>query len=337
VNRWAESFQAAGFPLRSAATTVEIKATERLLGVPIPAVLRDLYLAANGFDPIPYDPESEASIDGVFRLMSLSEVEEIHPGLAEWGWNTAERICLFTNDNSDFLAFCVSGPLKGKVLLLAHDAPDFSPVWRNTESCLEAILAVGKKGFPDPFTISGADYPQLAPGSLAEATADNEVIALLRQRLESETGEQRRQDISYQIISLTPFEQTADLLLFLRSEDDYIQEKACQVLGKRRYAAAIPKLAEMAKTGFGNAPGAAVSALSMIQTPEALAVLLEMIETIPPQKVSRITFMNALQEFGVTFHENRRGELFYQLPDEEPEPFRFEGIDNRTRNKLPLP
>jgi hypothetical protein len=55
----------------------------------------------------------------------------------------------------------------------------------------------------------------------------------------------------------------------------WIQARACDILGNRRYEPAIGKLGDIARTGTTNGRGAAMRALGRIGTPAALAQILE--------------------------------------------------------------
>jgi hypothetical protein len=109
------------------------------------------------------------------------------------------------------------------------------------------------------------------------------VVEALRPAFESDEG-QDRIDYACQLMTLTPYERTATLVAFTYEDDMYIQEKACTILGLRRWEPALPRLAELAEGGMVNARTAAIRGLGRIGTPDALRELERIHEALPARE-----------------------------------------------------
>jgi hypothetical protein len=152
--------EAAGFQFNPAATEGEIRALEEALGCALPPDVAALYLHGNGMMPFDYHRRDENHAEGeLFRLMSTQEAADEHAILETCRVSTAGRRCFWTDDESDYAALYVEGPLAGRVCLIWHDDPDVSPVYRSVMSFLAAVAAAGFIPGEEP----AADYPALGP------------------------------------------------------------------------------------------------------------------------------------------------------------------------------
>ena len=86
---------------------------------------------------------------------------------------------------------------------------------------------------------------------------------------------QERINYAYSIMALTPPERTDSLIEYTYDADFYVQERACELLGRRKFEPAVGRLAEVAAMNIANAPMRARWALAEIGTPDALARLRE--------------------------------------------------------------
>jgi hypothetical protein len=178
------------------------------------------------------------------------------------------------------------GLLNGRIRRLSHDGGDSSYLYRSVESFLKAQVMTGLRGF-EYDEAPGRDYPPTAPWTAEWTSEERAATTVLWNRFrempqdhnpdlskkEIQSYHGRREDTASILCSLTPFEDSETLLPLLDDRDFYIQEYACDSLGRRRFAPAIRNLMTVAQRTIANSPIAAVDALKRIGTPEALEVL----------------------------------------------------------------
>ncbi|MES2463541.1 MAG: SMI1/KNR4 family protein [Armatimonadota bacterium] len=215
--------EAAGFRFHLPATPEDIRAMETALGCALPPEIAALYWHGNGMEQFTPDdyPDDHRNDEGdnsesneyddenrpvrqVYRLMSSSEVIEMHPRLVEFGINTYGCCAFWTDDENYAATVYVEGPLEGRVGLLIED--DGSGPWlvfRSVFSFLEAVAACGKSGFLDwlkPSEDHPVDYPALAPLSPEETEADLAAAEGLRQMFVAADDADLRKYYAYRII-----------------------------------------------------------------------------------------------------------------------------------------
>lgn len=256
----------------SAENTEEtIAEVETALGCVLPEALRGQYVAPS---------EAPGPDDWVpLRLMSFGEVAAFHAIVEVNGWAAHGLRVFWTDDQSNYAGLYLAGPLAGKVCFVSHDETDLSPVYASLASFLNAMQDARPQGL-DWFRFR-RDYPALGPsGDPASAARDREIAESFQPLYEAAEDDER---VYYAFcrMALTPFEDTDTLLAMTRDEDDYIQERACQILGLRRSAPAIDRLAEVARDGRHNSRMAAIRALGRIGTPAARSRLEELRSLLP--------------------------------------------------------
>jgi hypothetical protein len=259
----------------------DVASLEQLLGNPIPSDLRNLFRQAN-FE------------NGPKGLMKPGQAAIDHEAIRSDGMNW-RTCCPFWSDyNSNFAAMYLAGPLSGKVCFFEHGAPDLSPVYRTLSSFLEALTVAKREGNDwYQWQLLPTDYPtrteyylhrkgQPTPATNSEKTRDLEIAAVLRSQLARlpASAEDDRRYLSYCIIGLTPAENQNAVLEFLNDADPWIQARAATVVGLLRYLPAVPKLADIAFHGPGNAVIASINALGRIGTPECREVLMRCVAAI---------------------------------------------------------
>ncbi len=216
-----------------------------------------------------------------FRLMPIAEAIDFHRIAQCEGWTESGVRVFWSDDNSNYAGFYVTGPLRGRLCYIDHEETDLSPVYRSLRSFLEAMLAAMDEGcdWPDLPT----DYPAYRPTAKPEeAQHDWAAAQALRPLLEGAEDDRERQYAAFCIMALAPFEQTEALLGFLWDDDMWVQERCCAILGRRKYDPAVPQLAEVAIRGGHNGRGAAIKALGAIASEASLAQLLQLIGKLPP-------------------------------------------------------
>lgn len=270
------------------------------------------------------DGEEDGSIGDLFRLMTAAEVREMHPHLESFGFTSFGRRCFWTDDQSNYAAVYVEGPLAGRVCLLSHDGPDPSPVYRSVLSFLAAVGDSGLRGFiyDGPDHKPGADYPALTPraGNMDTAhSADRDALRELWPLFRAATETTEREQYAFAIVALTPFEQTDSILPFTDDQDFFIVQKACTLLGLRRWEPATGRLGEVALHGVSNGRVAATLALGEIGAPAALDALVRAHEGGPVREVngSSWLFERAFAGCGCQIDRSNTFAPRYRLPGSE--------------------
>jgi hypothetical protein len=279
-----------GPPFGPPATEAELAALEAALGLPLPADVAALYRHGNGQSRFTPADHAAGPLGEVFRLMDADEAATEHPGLARYRISANGRRAFWTDDQSNLGLVYVEGPLAGRVTILFHDDPDYSPTHRSVASFLLAVARAGRQGHEGvaPFP----DYPALAPAPETDA-ADWEAARVMAERFEGGGDEDEAAQHAYCAIVLTPYERTDTLLAYARHEDMYVQEKACSVLGLRKWEPAVPLLGEIAMRGQVNGRTAATQALGRIGTPAAHRELARVHDTLPDSEVTGVRWLFA--------------------------------------------
>lgn len=101
------------------ATDLELSAAELELGVSIPEKIREVYRRYNGI------PEYKTKVLP-FHLLPLSEALEINRNFRDGGHYSEiikrySLVCFWGDDESNYAAVFVDGPLQGRVSFLDHD------------------------------------------------------------------------------------------------------------------------------------------------------------------------------------------------------------------------
>jgi len=290
----------------------DVSALENRLGTPIPDDLRRLF-------------RQGSAEDGPGRLMKPTEVTRDYDLIQQTGINWRECCPIWTDDNSNYAALYLAGPLHGKMCFLDHE-PDLSPAYRGLSSFL-AALNVAKKDDKDWYEIP-TDYPiptdfyfhqngQPSPATESEVTGDLEIVDTLKSRLDQlpSTEDDERRYLCFCIIGLTPAKSLHGILEFLLEDEDmWIQERAANVLGFRGFEPAVPQLAKIALHGTGNGVGAAMSALGRIGTADCRDALLK---CLPARGTGYAPYLGAALRACGCESTHDRGKWRYRLPGEK--------------------
>lgn len=263
-----EKYRMLGISLNPPATAEQLQSLEAALDFTLPDGLRLLYEDHNG--------EDKAGTQGLYlplRSMPVDEVIDTHGFVKEFGWASQGLRLFWSDDNSNYAGLYVAGPMEGRVCFINHEEQDLSPVYRSLLSFLDTLL-VGIEAEADWYEFP-RDYPALEPLTPEDAAADWTAAQMLRPLFEAAEDDQKRINYAHCIMALTPPAHTDTLTAYTVDADFYIQERACEILGKRKYEPAIGRLAEVAAMTIPNAPLLARQALAEIGTPEALSRLQE--------------------------------------------------------------
>lgn len=233
----------------------EIRSFEQVLGGELLGTLRLLYA----------DHDGESEFDGLpMRLMTAAEAMEAQEFFVKGGYTPEKAALFWTDDQSNYAGAFLANPMADRVFFLSHDEPDTSPRFRSVNGFLVALLS-GAKSAEDWFDLP-TDYPRTEAVPAVEA--DDTLAADLLSGLDALPEHQRAQVSMYVLNLLSPAR--VDLVTpFLRSDDMWVQERACEVLGAWKCVEAVDELVRVAQGGMHNGKTAAVLALKKIRTPEA--------------------------------------------------------------------
>jgi len=239
-----------GVAFNPPATAAQLQELEDAISAPLPPELREIYLHHNGM---------QSQGDYPFRLMSASEVADTYRELREEEYLSEDVRLFWTDDQDNYAALYVSGPA-GRICLINHDEPDLTPLYRSIESFYQAMTAAARAGqdwYEMARSLASPEADALPEEQAKELALANEYF----ERYRSATVPAKRKSLAFKAMQLLPSSESHRLLEFLGSGDMWIQERACTLLGKRGYTAAIPALAEVARSGKHNGRIAALIAL----------------------------------------------------------------------------
>lgn len=299
-------FRTHNLAFNKGATPQELHSLQATLGYPLPAELLLLYQDHNGV--------TEESPDFPFRLMPINEVIQLHDPIRsaaqEWGWLEYGNRVFWTDDSGNGAGLYLGGLLVDHVCFTNHEVTDLSPVYRSLRSFLETMLDNSSPGID--WSEMPTDYPGCAPFKDSDASkADWDVAQSLQTEFQSAEDEGDRGYYAFCIMALTPFEHTESLLSFIWDEDQWVQERCCEILGCRKYKPAIPQLAEVATQGSHNGRLAAIKALGRIGTGPCLEHLLRLVKLLPEGWGPELA--GALQKCGCEV-THTKGNWCYRLP-----------------------
>lgn len=239
------------------ASSAAIEALAAALGYPIPEAVLALYRDHDGLptgSPLP------------MRLLSTSEATSTNAALRQPNLELSSRIAVFwTDDDSNYAGVFTSGQLQGRVCLLEHDEPADWPKYQSVASLCRRLVSAWRAGLG--WYDMPHDYPVL--DSMDVLPEDRAIGLHLLDRYSQAPDTPASIRAAFGAMQLLPPADTELLLPLLRSTDMWVQERACQVLGLRKFAPAIEALSEVAMSGMHNGRAASLIALRQIDTPEA--------------------------------------------------------------------
>ncbi|GCF73289.1 TPA: hypothetical protein ACGW7B_001894 [Bacillus nitratireducens] len=207
-------------------------------------------------DPIYLKHKNDFSI----RLLSFEEATEVYVDLHE-NVNISEVFPLWTDDNSNYIAVYMLGPLTGKVCFIDHEEIDLSPVYPSVQTLINTLLESPE--------IDWYELPKYYPCSKENADErqqDVHTIKELKNLLKQpELTEEKRAHYLFSIMALTPYTHLHEIIPFLEESDMWVQERAAEILGFHRYVPAREKLNWVKEHGQYNGKMAAELALKRIE------------------------------------------------------------------------
>jgi hypothetical protein len=257
MNTYLSALRSIGAAINPPASASALRALEDALGWELTSDLRALYDDHGGVRtcrlPMRFMSPTEAGD-------TLVAVRRNFPSLLDAGAGL-----FWTDDNSNYAGVFLAEPLRGRVFFLDHEEPIDAPRFRSVQSfCTSMLAAAGSDWAGMP-----SDYPRLANPADIERDEDRAVAVALLRILEEAPSPDGYARSAHCALNLLPPYDFAQVLPLLRSADMGVQERAAQVLGLWRCAAAVPALLQVGRTGMHNGQVAAVRALQRIGTSEA--------------------------------------------------------------------
>lgn len=236
---------------------------EAYLGGPLPSPVAALYDAPDPIGPV----------HDLMRLLSPAEAIETNRALREFDSERDPDFYFFwTDDNSNFAGVYLSGELAPRVALYDHEEPSDTPAYFGVES-FQAARALGAESGLAWYELT-ADYPVVGAAASPHAEADRALAHKYLQAYREDPA--NRQRLAFLAMNLLPPDETESICELMSSEDMWVQERACQVVGLRKHQPAITRLKQVAIGGLHTGRVAAILALKKMETPEARGVLEEL-------------------------------------------------------------
>jgi hypothetical protein len=246
--------------LAAPATAAEIDGLARVLGVPLPSAIRDIY-EHHGCEELDF---------GELRLMSPAEAADAITDLRTFDvpFDDHELGAFWTDDNANYVGVFASGELAGRVFRIDHDEPGPEPHWRSVESFYDALLDARDAGL-DWWDLA-TDYPrEPTDQDAADDALASRLFALHHDRPGSSAGRRA----VFRALALSSATHEAQVVSLLRSDDMWVQERAVQILGHWRWEPAVADIVDVVRNGQHNGRTAGIHALRRMGSPAAHVAL----------------------------------------------------------------
>lgn len=255
---------------------IHVDRLQSYLGCTLLPGLRALYERGDGERYVEDDEPLPSNENRPMRLMSTDEVIEWHDSFSQF-CDLRGSCPFWIGDNSELAAVYLSGPLQGRVYFWNYDGRNDSIAYRSIDSFLNALSDAARLGsdwyqMPTDYYVDTEYYlhgpavclPASAEDYAADLRARDE---LLQQYKQSVTPDEAAEHYyTFNIMALTAPNRSHDLLSFLDPDDMWIPERACHIIGLRRYEPAVDQLVALVRRGRANAERAALVALASIGT-----------------------------------------------------------------------
>lgn len=183
------------------------------------------------------------------RLMRPKEVIETAEILRESAevYSPSPRArYLFTDDGSNWVGVFVRGPLKGKLTILDHDAPEVCPRFSDLSSFIDKLVEAGRRD--DDWPDMDTDYP-LRRDSDAALIADAGPLAhRYLDRYRAATAVEKAVRAATTALHLLPPANESVLRELLGSPHQYVRYVALKVAGLHQATALVPDIAAYGRT-----------------------------------------------------------------------------------------
>lgn len=246
-----------------------------------PASQADLDMLAEGLG---YEPPSSVALlyrdhagikDGhrlPLRFLPPAEAVSTNSELrASWLRLDPSIAVFWTDDHSNYAGVFVDGDLSGRVCLIDHEEPVDWPRYRSVDSLCHRIVEAWRHG-QDWYEMP-TDYPAVVAALDPLVGQDRLLARGYLARYAENPEDEHCQHLAFHALHLLPPDDTTLLLPLLQSSDMWLQARACEVLGLRRFAAAAEDLHAVALHGAGNGKIAAILALKRINNRDSSRLL----------------------------------------------------------------
>jgi len=180
------------------------------------------------------------------RMLKPEEVREMLDALSDF--EVFESILpLWTDDNSNYIALYVDGPLKYRICYLNHEETDNSPVFRSVGNFIRELEKDRQQDWED----LNKDYPSLA--SQADLEDLSIIQELVKQSERQQVDEDLRRQCLFSIMALIPQDLLPTILPLVEDEDPYVRERALATFKRHGMSAGKLKreLHVRGETGMG--------------------------------------------------------------------------------------
>lgn len=231
-----------------------------------------------------YVGETTGGIGAFFDLMSIADVIELFGAKIESenqslrGDMVNPRVMLpiFSDGSGNYAGVFSGGPLRGRCFIHDHEETYNLPVFQNLGRMILAFAsmhgAVDKSLQDIP-----SDYPVFDDAALLDG--DEELSRFfLDQYVEDTTKENHS---AFLCMQLSPASDTQLLLWMLEQDDIWVQERACELIGLRRFVDGIDAIVEVAMNAKSNPAIATLSVLREWDHPKAKRGLQLLKEGLP--------------------------------------------------------
>ena len=165
--------------------------------------------------------------------------------------------------------------MKGKICFIDHEELDLALRYNSIYSFYKILLGIAKKNvvknISDEYLINWSEMKTDFP--ILEYSANNnensELARRFTEKYKNEYDEEKKQYFAFCAMNLLPMSETENLLEFTKSEDMWVQEKACELIGKKKYEPGISILVDVVKHGMHNGKMASMIALRNFKTKES--------------------------------------------------------------------
>lgn len=248
---------------------------ERHIRLPLLPEIRALYERADG--DLKWDKDCYGPVMGELpmRLMSSAEAIRIFDSYGSM-IDLRGSAGFWEGMNGTYAFVYLTGPLQGRVYFWDYDGRHTSIAFRSIDSFLQALEEDRHKqddwyNIPTDYFIDSNYFYHGKAVCRSASTADVALDLAAREELRCEYLPENIKDeldelhYASNIMALTPPDRTEEVIRFLNSEDMWVQERACEILGNREYHPAIDQLAEVVQNGMPNGRSAARRALQRMR------------------------------------------------------------------------
>lgn len=215
------------------------------------------------------------SVENIFEFYESSQdalSRSVYGDLLDPSW----MIPMFWEGGGNYAGIYVSEPLRGRCFIHDHEEPLNLPVFRSLGRMILTFAKVrGKEDIYHANLIG--DYPVLDDSQLLP----NDIRLSSRWLKEYFDVEPKNNLKALFAMQLSAASDTNTLLRLLDEDDVWVQARACELIGLRRFVGGIDKMVKVALKGNNNPTIATLVALRDWHAPEAVEGLAVLKRSLP--------------------------------------------------------